>query len=257
MELVDTHAHLDMPEFDGDLSEVLRRAAEAGVGRIVCVGTTLESSRRCVELARSHRSRIFASVGIHPNYCAEAHDEDFRKIEAMARLPEVVAVGETGLDFHHAFSPHEIQAKYLRRHVRLSLSTGKPLIIHARKADERTLDILSQEAQTIHGVRHCFDGSAAIAARYAALGMHLSFGGTITQPGYKKLKAAARLVPPTRLLVETDSPYVLPAGQAGSRNEPAFITHAVHALAALRGATPKDIARLTTSNAVHLFFGGE
>ena len=256
MELVDTHAHLDMPEFQSDLLDVLQRAAEAGVGRIICVGTTLDSCQRCVQLARRYPGRVFAAVGIHPNYCAEARADDFEQVEAMASLAEVVAVGETGLDLHHSYSPPELQGDYLRRHIRLSLSVGKPLIVHARKADEQLLRILGEQAQMLHGVRHCFDGSAQTAARYLDLGFRLGFGGAITQPGHKKLKAAARMVPAARLLVETDCPYMTPAGQPGGRNEPAFITHAVQALAGLRKVTPEEIARITTGNAARLFFGG-
>ena len=256
MELTDTHAHLDMPEFDSDLPDVLRRAAKAGVVRIICVGTTLDSCQRCVELARKYRGRIYASVGLHPNYRAQADADDFEEIKTMARLPEVVGIGETGLDFHHAYAPPELQISYLRRHIRLSLSVGKPLIVHARKADEQVLSIL-EEARILHGVRHCFDGSAQIAARYLTRGMCLGFGGAITQPGRRKLKAAARMVPAGRLLVETDCPYMVPAGQHGGRNEPAFIVHAVKAVAGLRRSTPDEIARITTRNAARLFFGGE
>ena len=256
VEIVDTHAHLDTPEFRIDVPDVLQRAAEAGVGRIICVGTTLDSSRLCIQLARRFPGRVFAAVGIHPNYCAEADARDFNQVETEASLPEVVAVGETGMDLHHSYSPPEVQAEYLRRHIQLSLSVGKPLIVHARKADEDVLRILAEETRGLHGVRHCFDGSAQTAARYLDLGMCLGFGGTMTQPGHKKLKAAALMVPAERLLVETDCPYMMPAGQPGSRNEPAFITHVVQAFAELRRVSPNEIAGTTTRNALGLFFGG-
>ena len=255
MELVDTHAHLDLPEFERDLVHVLRRAAEAGVDRIVCVGTDLASSGRCVELARRFPARLYAAVGVHPNHCAEAGSEDFERIGQLARLPEVVALGETGLDFHRTYSDRELQVRWLREHIRLALSLDKPLILHARKADEELLRLLREEAHRVRGVRHCFDGAAQVAAQYAALGMHIGFGGALTKPGHKKLKAAAAQVPARHVLVETDCPYVRPAQVPAGRNEPAFIVHTLGALARVRQTSPEQIAQLTTCNAARLFFG--
>jgi len=255
VELVDTHVHLDLPEFEADLVEVLERAAQVGVGRMICVGTTLESSRACARLARRYSGRLFASVGVHPNYCAEAGPEDFDEVRALAALPEVVAVGETGLDFHHDYAPRDIQKEWLREHLRLSLAVGKPIILHARKADEDVVSILREEAQRVHGVRHCFDSSAQVAARYLELGLHVSFGGIITRPGYKRVKAAAAKVPVGRLLVETDCPYMAPVQVATGRNEPAFMEHTVRALAGLRRVGFEELAEATTRNACQLFFG--
>jgi len=254
MELVDTHAHLDMPEFEADLVDVLQRAAESGVGRILCVGTTLESSRACIEMAHRFPGRVHAAVGLHPNYCAEAAEGDLEQIRALAHHPQVVAIGETGMDFHHDYAPRELQARCFREHVRLSLSEDKPLIIHARKADEEALAILREEAQLLHGVRHCFDGSSEAAAGYLKLGLHVAFGGIITREGQKRVKVAARTVPAARLLVETDCPYMAPPAVKVGRNEPAFIVHTVNALAALRNVTPDEIAAITTRNAARLFF---
>jgi TatD DNase family protein len=256
MELVDTHAHLDVPEFEADLVEVLERAASVGVGRIVCVGTTLESSRACIQLARRYHGRIFAAVGVHPNYCAEAGEGDFEEIRALATLPEVVAVGETGLDFHHDFAPRELQLARLRDHVSLSLSVGKPLILHARKADEELISVLREQARLLHGVRHCFDAEPRAAGAYLELGLHVAFGGLVARPGYKRVKAAAEKMPSNRLLVETDCPYMAPSQVKTGRNEPAFIEHTVRALAGIRRSTPEEIAEVTTRNAASLFFAG-
>jgi TatD DNase family protein len=256
MNIVDTHAHLDMPEFEADLTQVLQRAGEAGVRQIICVGTTLDSSRRCVKLSRQHPNRIYATVGIHPNYCCEP-GEDADELERLATLPQVVAIGETGLDFHHDYASQEQQERFFRRHIRLSLSVGKPLIVHARKADERTIAIMAEEAQMIHGVRHCFDSSAQIAAGYLERGLHIGFGGIITRAGHKKLKRAARTVPDERLLVETDCPYMTPRGAESGRNEPAFIRGTVRALAGLRGRSDDTIAEVTSRNARRLFLGAE
>lgn len=254
MNIIDTHAHLDLPEFQDDLSEVLQRAAEAGVGRIICVGTTLDSSRRCVELARRYPDRIYATVGVHPNYCSEPGEDDWERLERLLALPHVVAVGETGLDFHHDYASPQLQEEFFRRHIRLSLSAGKPLIVHARKADERAIVILEEEADRIHGVRHCFDSSAQIAAGYLERGLHVGFGAIITRRGHKKLKKAARTVPDERLLVETDCPYMTPQDAETGRNEPALIRSTTQTLAGLRGTTEEKIAQLTTRNAGRLFF---
>ncbi len=255
MRIVDTHTHLDGRQFEKDLAEVLDRAAAAGVRWMMCVGTDLASSRRCIELARRFPGRLRAAVGIHPNQWREAGPDDMSEIERLAATPEVVAVGETGLDFHHKFTPPDEQRAAFRRHTLLALSTGKPLIVHSRKSDEEVLRILAAEGEVPPGVRHCFEGSAQVAGRYVELGFHISFAGAVTRPGHKKTKAAARAVPEDRLLVETDCPYQTPAARSGARNEPAFIVDTIEALAALRDEEPATIASLTTANAMRLFFG--
>jgi len=255
MEIIDTHAHLDAPEFSEDCAEVLQRAARSRVGRIICVGTSLESSRRCIELARLFPGRVWASVGIHPNHAAEAGPSEIREIASLALLPEVVAVGETGLDFYRQWAAPQVQMRFLKEHLALSLSVGKPLILHARKADEELIEIVREYRGILRGVRHCFDGSPEMADGYLAGGLHIGFGGAVTRPGHHKLKASARAVPVDRLLVETDCPYMTPAGAPADRNEPAFIVQTVEALAALRGIAPDKVIERTTDNAHRLFFG--
>lgn len=254
MRIVDTHAHLDATQFDQDLHPVLQRAADAGVYKIICVGTTVESSRACLELAERFPERVHAAVGIHPNYSSEEKEADFDLLGRWIQHPGAVALGETGLDYHHDYSPKDRQKDFFRRHIRLALATNTPLIIHSRKADSDTLEILRQEGERIPGVRHCFDSSAQIAAAYLELGLHVAFGGTLTRRGHKKLKTAARSVPDERLLVETDCPYMIPRPVDVRRNEPAFITHTVEALSDLRNRTPEKIAESTTRNAEELFF---
>jgi len=259
MRIIDVHAHLDMPEFASDLLAVVERAAEAGVTAMVCVGTDLDSSRRCVELARRFPGRVYAAVGIYPNHWSQARPDDMPEIEALCALTEVVAVGETGLDFHYGHTEHDAQVDGFVRHIRLARSTGKPLIVHARKSDEEVLRILAEESAGaggtagLRGVRHCFDASDQTALRYAEMGFHISFGGALTRPGFHKPKAAASATPSDRLLVETDCPYQTPASHAGARNEPAFIIETLKALAALRGEDPEQVASLTTANAQRLF----
>jgi TatD DNase family protein len=256
MRLVDVHAHLHMSHFAGDLPDVIERAARAGVERIVCPGIDLASSRRCVELARSFSGCIHAAVGIHPNHSAEAGPDDLRRIEELAALPEVVAIGETGLDLYRRTAEPAEQARAFREHARIALAVGKPLIVHARKADEETLRILAEAGAALRAVRHYFDGSPAWAERYVEAGLHLSVGGAVTREGYRKLKQAVGAIPADRLLLETDCPYQTPASKAGGRNEPAFIAETLEAVAGLRGESPPAVAAATTANAEALFFAG-
>jgi len=253
MRITDTHAHLDAPEFAADLDPVLERAAEAGVERIICVGTDLASSRRCIELARRSPGRISAAVGIHPNYWAAAEPGDWQAIEALAELPQVVAVGESGLDFHHTFTPPDAQEEAFRRHIRLARRTGKPLVVHARNSDARVLEVLHEEGPPAGGVRHCFDRPMSAAEGYLELGFHIAVGAAATREGYRKFKDAVRRMPAERLLLETDCPYQCPAGRAGTRNEPAFIVDTLRAVAALRGQDAEAVAEATSRNAEALF----
>ena len=253
MLITDTHCHLDDPQFDADRDAVLQRAAEAGVGRMVCVGTDLPSSLRCIELARQHPGRVYAAVGIHPNSWAAAGPEDWARIEELAALPEAVAIGESGLDFHYTDTSREAQADALRRHIRLAQSTGKPIIIHARSADAEVLQVLHDEGAPARGVRHCFDRPLAAAEGYLALGFHIAVGAVVTRQGYVKFKDAVRALPADRLLLETDCPYQSPASRAGTRNEPAYLVETLRAVAALRSDGPAAVAEITTRNAEILF----
>lgn len=253
MQITDTHCHLDAPEFEADLARVIQRAAEGGVGRLICVGTDLRSSLRCIELARRFPGCVYATVGIHPNYWAAAGPEDWAKIEELAALRHVVGVGESGLDFHYAYTPREAQAEALRRHIRLARRTDKPLIIHARNADAEVLQVLREEGAPPHGVRHCFDRPRQAAEGYLELGFHVAVGAAVTRPGYAKFKDAVRALPADRLLLETDSPYQPPASRAGARNEPSYIIETLCAVAALRGEAPEAVADMTTRNAERLF----
>ncbi len=196
---------------------------------------------------------VRAGVGIHPNYWAQAGPDDWAQVEELAGRPEVVAVGESGLDFHYAHTPREAQAEALRLHVRLARRVGKPLIIHARKADDEVLAVLREEAPAPGGVRHCFDRPLAAAEGYLALGYHVAVGAAVTRPGYVRFKQAVRALPAGRLLLETDCPYQSPAGRAGERNEPAYIVETLNAVAALRATQPEALADLTSRNAAALF----
>ena len=252
MTLIDTHAHLDMPQFDADRTAVLQRAREAGLDAVVCVGTDLASSRRCVRLEEGNPGFVRAAVGIHPHEWGQGA-ADFDAVAELARAPGVVAIGETGLDFHYDLTPRDLQAEGLRRHVRLALEVDRPLILHCRKADDEALGILEGRGPGLRGVRHCFDGRLPVAERYIELGFYISFAGQITRDGYKKLKAAARALPLDRILVETDCPYQTPAAHAPGRCEPAFVAETVRSLAELRSCAPEEIAEATSANARRLF----
>ena len=250
---VDTHAHLNLPHFKGTLEAVLDRAARAGVERIICVGTDVESSQRALELADEYPEMLRAAVGIHPTAAGRADPEDVSRLEEMLEHPRVVAVGETGLDYHHDESSPEQQKQMFRRHLELSAEHRMPTIVHSRKADEDTLDLLRGTEGPLTGVRHCFDGSLQTAEEFLDAGLHISFTALVTRGGHKKLKTAAQHVPEDRILVETDCPYMKPARVDAEVNEPSFICHTVEALASLRDVPPETLSETCTENARRLF----
>lgn len=255
--IIDTHCHLDEEAFSADLAEVLRVAAEQGVAGIVSIGTDAASSRRTLELARLHRG-VFAAVGIHPNYTAAAGAGDWDVIEELARDPQVVAIGETGLDRYWNYAPPELQREYFSRHIDLSRRTGKPFIVHCRDADDEVREMLRTAAESgpLDGVMHSFCQSAASAEEYLRLGLHLSFTGMLTFKRNQELRALAASLPRDRLFVETDAPYLAPTPYRGKRNEPGFVRFTLQCLAELQGVSPDEMARITTDNACR-FFGIE
>jgi TatD DNase family protein len=253
MDLVDTHAHLALPAFEDDLEQVLTRAERTGVRRIVSVGTDPESSRRCLELAARYPGHILATAGIHPSHWSQIEPGGMAYIEELARDPRIVAVGETGLDFHYDHPLPADQVEAFERHVALALAVGKPIIIHSRKADNAVLNVLRGAGGQLSGVRHCFDRPIGAALPYLEMGLYVSVGAAVTREGYRRLKAAVREIPAERLLLETDCPYQSPPSHAGQRNEPALIVETLNAAAALRGEPPDILAATTTANAERLF----
>lgn len=255
MELVDTHAHLDAEQFATDLDAVIDRARASGVAAIIAVGTTLETSWQAVQLAKKYHS-VRAAVGIHPNHVAEA-PRDLGLIIAYAKEPEVVAIGETGLDRFRDDAPFEQQLEYFGRQARLAFDRQLPLVIHCRDAEADLLRCLEESAaaRPLRGVMHSFTGTAATAARCVELGLHISFAGQITYTNRKfdALREVARLVPIDRLLVETDSPYLAPEPHRGQRNEPSFVQFTAQRLAELRGMSTDELASVTSANGRKLF----
>ena len=253
MRLIDTHAHLNLPHFEGDVDAVVRRARDAGVEAIICVGTDVTSSRRAVELSEFHPDLIRAAAGIHPTASADADPDDVAELKELLEHPNVVAVGETGLDYHHDNATPEEQKAMFRRQLQMSRRTDKPVIIHSRSAEEDTLRILREADEPIQGVRHCFDGSLQMAEEFVELGLSISFTALITRGGHKKLKAAAAHLPEDCIMVETDCPFMTPAGADANRNEPALLRRTVETIAELREMEPDELAELTTRNARELF----
>lgn len=252
--LVDTHAHLTDPKLAPDLEDVRQRAREAGVAWVIVVATTAQDSRQGLDLVRAHPG-LAAAVGIHPNHAAKAQPGDWEKVVALADAPEVVAIGETGLDKHWDFTPFPLQRDYFDRHLDLALQTGRPVIIHSRECMADVIDQLRARGRPISGVLHSFTGTWEEAVQVLDLGLDISFAGMIT---YSKkdldgLRDVAARLPLDRLLVETDSPYLSPEPLRGRVNEPARVVHTARRVAALRGMDLASFAAATTVNARRLF----
>ena len=254
MELIDTHAHLDEQAFEQELDAVVDRAREAGIVGIVTIGITVESSRSAIALAERF-PMVWAAIGIHPNYAAQAAAHDWEQIEELAAHPRVVGIGETGLDRYWDHTPIEVQVDYFRRHLALSRALGKPFIIHCREAEPEVMAILEEEMALgpLPGIMHSFCGSAEAARRCLDWGMHLSFSGMLTYKKNEELRALAATVPVDRLLVETDCPYLAPLPNRGKRNEPSFVKHTARVLAEACGLPLEEMAARTTANAMRLF----
>jgi TatD DNase family protein len=255
---IDTHAHLDLEDFQSDRDAVLARAREAGVEAIVCPGVGAASSEAVVRLAAA-LDGVFAAVGIQPNYCAEAKPEDWDQIVALASQPRVVALGETGLDRHWDYTPFALQQDYFYHHLRLAQTHDLPLIIHCREAEADVLHMLRAVGRLgpLRGVLHSFSGDRAFAEACLELGLYLSFSGaaTYTNKKFTALRDAAAMVPADRMLLETDSPYLVPHPLRGKlkRNEPSHVVLTARFLAELRGRSVEDLAAQTTANARQLF----
>lgn len=252
--LIDTHAHLDEEAFDPDRSEVIARAAAAGIIRIVTIGTTADTSRRAVEVAANFPS-VYAAVGIQPNYAAQAKAGDWEVIESLAAEPRVVAIGETGLDRYWDYAPFDVQIDYFQRHIELAQRLDKPFVVHCREAEADVVAQLRAAAGRgpLRGVMHSFTGSLETAVACLELGLYISFAGMLTYKKSQALRDLVKELPIERIVVETDSPYLAPQPMRGKRNEPAFVRVTANALADLAGMPQEEFARQTTANACRLF----
>ena len=252
--LVDTHCHLDYyrPE---DIDAVLARAAGAGVGEMVTIGTRLSRSADMFGLAEAHPN-VWCTVGTHPHHAAEHPVPTPEEIAALAAHPRCIGIGEAGLDYFYDKAPRDVQQACFRAHVRAAALAGLPLVIHARDADDDMIKILQDErhsAGEFGFLLHCFSSGRGLAEAALALGGYVSFSGILTFPKSQEIRDIARDVPLDRLLVETDSPYLAPVPFRGKRNEPAWVAHTARVLAEVKGLTPEALATQTTANFRRLF----
>lgn len=250
---VDSHCHIDFPEFAEGAGQLLANMRAAGVGHALCVSVNLENFPRVLAVAQAHEN-VFASVGVHPDH-DEGREPEVAELVELATHPKVVAIGETGLDYYRmARDEVDWQRARFRTHIRAARQAAKPLIIHTRSAAEDTLAIMAEEgAGEAGGVMHCFTESQAVADAALAMGFYISFSGIVTFKSAKALKEVARQVPLDRLLIETDSPYLAPVPHRGKRNEPAFVRHVAEEIAALRGIGLEEVAAASTRNFFTLF----
>ncbi len=254
--LIDSHAHLEMRQFKGNLEQVLEKAHAAGVVHIVTVGSTMPESRRALKIAEKY-SEVSAVVGIHPHDALDMDELALEELEKLARRKRVVGVGETGLDFFRDRSPRDIQEESFRMHLTLAKETGQPVVIHVRDAYARAMQILEEEGLPERGgVVHCFSGTTEDAEAFLGMGLNLSFTGTITYEGKKNREWTEKvlsLVPLGRMMVETDCPYLSPHPLRGQRNEPAYVRLVAERIASVNGLSVNDVARVTARNAIEFF----
>ncbi len=254
-ELIDTHAHLDDDQLQVGLDRFLQRATEAGVTKILTIGTTTMSSEAAVAIAASW-PQVYAAVGIQPNYGSESSEEDWQRIVELASAAKVRAIGETGLDSYWDFTPFEVQRELFDRHLRLAQDLDLPFVVHMRDCGEAAVEILRAARQRgpLRGVMHSFTGDLTTAQQCLDLGLFISFAGMVTFKKSHDLREIARAIPAHRILIETDSPFLSPHPHRGQRpNEPARIIHTAQCLAAERGVPWEEFAALTTANARELF----
>jgi TatD DNase family protein len=253
--ILDAHCHLADPRLYPDLDGALVRAADAAVGTIVAVGAidTIETDRLTVEIAERY-PQVFAAVGVHPHNAADCDEPRIAALAALARSPKVVAIGETGLDFHYMHSPADAQERAFRRHLELARALDRPVMIHCRDAERRLCEIVRETGlPPAGGMIHCFTGDADAAREFVELGFYVSFSGILTFRRAGALRAAAMLVPEDRLLIETDAPYLAPEPYRGRSNEPAFVRRTFEAMVALRGADAPALGARICDNAARLF----
>ena len=249
--LVDAHCHLGDAAFDGDRPAVLARAAAAGVGHVVVIGESLAGSARAADLTRAHAG-LSATAGVHPHEAAQWDAATPSRLRELLAAPELVAVGETGLDYHYDHAPRPAQRAAFEGQLALAADLGKPVVIHARDADDDMAALLREWGGRVSLVLHSFAGSRALFSAGMDVGAYFSFSGMISFKNWRP-EVSPAACPPDRLLVETDAPYLAPVPHRGHRNEPAFVPDIVTALARQRDASPVDLVRQTSENAIRVF----
>ncbi len=252
--LVDSHCHLDFPDFAGDLEGITARAAEAGIGRMVTISTRVRKLPELIAIAERF-SNVYCSVGTHPHHADEEDGISPDELAELTRHPKVVALGEAGLDYFYDNGSRQAQARGFRAHIAAARATGLPLVIHTREADEDCRRILEEEVARgpFRAVLHCYTGGRDLAMKAIDLGLSISFTGILTFKKSEALRALAAELPADRIMVETDSPYLAPGKFRGKRNEPAYVVEVAKVLAEARGVSLEEISRQTTENFFRLF----
>ncbi|MGY8663414.1 TatD family hydrolase [Bradyrhizobium sp. UFLA05-109] len=254
--LVDSHCHLDFPDFSDDLDGIVSRAAAAGVGRMVTISTRVRKLDQLIAIAERY-DNVYCSVGTHPHNADEEDGISPDELIALTKHPKVVALGEAGLDYFYDNGSPEAQARGFRAHIAAARATGLPLVIHTREADEDCARILEEEVAkgSFAAVLHCYTGGRELALKAISLGLYIGFTGILTFKKSEALRALAAELPADRILVETDSPYLAPGKFRGKRNEPAYVVEVAKVLAETRSISLEQISRQTTENFFRLFSG--
>ena len=252
--LIDTHCHLDFPDFEAERDAIVARAREAGVGQMITISTRVKRFETILAIAEAYPN-VFCSVGTHPHNADEELDITTEDLVRLSAHPKVVAIGEAGLDYFYDNAPREAQAEGLRNHIAAARLTGLPLVIHSRSADEDMAAILTEETGkgAFPFLLHCFSSGPDLARIGVELGGYVSFSGILTFPKSEELREIAKTVPHDRMIVETDAPYLAPKPFRGKRNEPAYVAHTAAVLAETIGVSNEEIARITTENAFRIF----
>jgi len=253
--LIDSHAHIQGNEYDGEVEAVIERARGAGVEKIIAVGGAgdMSSNTDAIALADSF-PEIYATVGIHPHDAKDVGTEELRALSELTAHPKVVAVGETGLDYYYNHSPRDMQRRVFSQFIRIARQTGLPIVVHERDATKDAAELLRSEgAGELRGVIHCFTGNYEAACAYLDLGFYLSFTGIITFKNAESLRDVVRKVPLEHMLIETDSPFLTPVPHRGKRNEPAYVRFVAETVAIVRGISLEQVASITSANAQNLF----
>lgn len=255
LSIIDSHAHLDYPQFEGQMDEVLSRARDLGVTEVISIGVKLSTAHQPRQLAEAY-DNVWFSAGIHPHEAGNEPDAcNLDAILAAADHPKCVAIGEAGLDYFYDYAPRQAQADSFRVQIQAARQTDRPIIVHARDADEDMADILESEMEkgAFTGVLHCFSSGPELARRAVDIGFYVSFSGILTFNKAETLREIARGLPADRILVETDSPYLAPTPQRGQTNEPGYTRHVLDRLAELRGTSVEEMASQTRKNTLRLF----
>lgn len=252
--LVDSHCHLDFPDFADDLDGIVSRADAAGVGRMVTISTRVREQAKLLAIAERFPN-VYCSVGTHPHHADEEDGISIDELITLTQHPKVVALGEAGLDYFYEHGSHEAQARGFRAHIAAARETGLPLVIHTREADENCSRILEEEMTkgAFRAVLHCYTGGRELAMKAVALGLYIGFTGILTFKKSDALRALAAELPEDRILVETDAPYLAPGKFRGKRNEPSYVVETAKVLADARGVSFDEISRQTTENFFRLF----